>query len=381
MLPIQPGEMKANDAVRFFDNICDDAGHKLTKSEKRTRLKEKMFQLFYFHPEKNKCTLKDGRTVAIIVERANPGRGKFCYFNNVEAPMDEILKAFAELEGITYKRQDVERKRQGDLSANDAKQFLDDIKIKDKKLTGFLKLEQLHKLFQKLYNAPRENICETPDGKKAIVVERMGENNWPVLYLNASENRYEILQAFADWAGCVYRKDKEEWKVLPKKQKGELTARECARIFHNVADKDKDNPKRDASPKLVEWFSYIGNTPTLNQVILPDGKVEPLVVERQSHSQRCWCLNTNDESIKPFVINRMAEISQSDICMKNIKLSEEQSKELYEAMMVLAKLAQKKANSTKGDYYKSYAEKIYQNLNIGSELTLNSYLAKKSNRR
>ena len=381
MLPIQPGEMRAGDAVRFFDNIRDDEGNKLTKSEKRARLKELMTRLYYFNSEKNKCTLKNGTTVEIIVVRSNPGRGAFCYFNNVEAPMEEILKAFAELEGITYKRQDVERKRQGDLSANDAKQFLDDVKIKDKKLAGFLKLEQLHKLFEKLHNTPKENICETPNGKKPIVVARMGENNRLVLYLNTSESRREVMQAFADWAGCTYRKDKEEWKVLPKKKKGELTARDCARIFHNVADKDKDNPKRDASPKLVEWFSYIGNTPTLNQVILPDGKVEPLVVERQSHSQRCWCLNTSDESIKPFVINRMAEISQSDICMKNIKLSEEQSKELYEAMMVLAKLAQKKANSTKGDYYKSYAEKIYQNLNIGSELTLNSYLAKKSNRR
>lgn len=377
MLPIQPGEMKANDAVRFFDNICDSDGNKLTKSEKRTRLKEMMTQLYYFTPEKNKCTLKDGTTVEIIVVRSNPGRAKFCYFNNVAAPMDEIFRAFADLEGITYKEQNIEHKKQGDLSANDAKQFLDDVRVGDKKLSGFLKLEKLHKLFAKLHSTSKQNVCKTPEGDKPIVVERLSENNWPVLYLNTSENRYEVLQAFADWAGCIYRKDKEEWKVLPKKQKGELTARDCARIFHNVANKDKDNPKRDASPKLVEWFNYIGNTPELNRVTLPDGSEEPLVVERQSYAQRCWCLNVANEAIKPFVINRMAEISRSDVCMNNIKISESQAKELYQAMMSLAILTKTTNQSTKRAYYNSYAEKIYQKLNIGSEFTLNSYLANK----
>lgn len=381
MLPIQPGELKADEAVRFFDNICDENGCKLTKSKKRTRLKEKMSQLYYLHPDKNKCLLKDGTIVDIIVVRRNPGRGAFCYFNNVNAPMDEIFRAFAEIEGITYKEQNTEHKREGDLSADDAKQFLDNITVNNKKLSGSLKLSRLHQLFASLYNSPEQNICETPQGQKPIVVERISENNWPVLYLNTSENRQEILQAFADWSGCLYRKDKEKRKVLEKKQKGELTARDCARIFHNVADKERRDFKRDASPKLVEWFNYIGNTPNLNQVTLPDGRVEPLVVERQSCAQKCWCLNVSDESIKPFVINRMAEISQSDVCIRNIKLSEDQSKELYQTMIILSNLSQTTEKSTEENYYHSYAEKIYQKLSIGSELTLNSYLKNKAKER
>lgn len=375
ILPIKPGEMTAGDAVRFFDNICDDEGNKLTKSKKRACLKEKMYQLYYFHPEKNKCTLEDGTTTEIIVVRQNPGRGKFCYFNNIEAPMDVVFKAFAKLEDITYKEQNVEHKKQGDLSANDAKQFFDDVKINDKKLSGTLKLERLHKLFAKLYANPKENICKTSKGSQPIVVERLSENNWPVLYLSTSENRFEVLQAFANWAGCIYRQDKENLPELPSKSEGEWTARKCEKIFHMVPEFDKNKTKQKASSRIMDWFASIGQKEHLNTIKLPNGKEVNLIVQRQSHSQRCWCLNVADEYAKPFVIKRVAEIMQADICLENVQIENTSAPILYKTMMTLSATASKSKDTS---YYQAYAQKIYEKLNMSKEITVTEMLINKA---
>ncbi|MBP5699194.1 MAG: hypothetical protein J6W96_06680, partial [Alphaproteobacteria bacterium] len=83
--PICPGEMTANEAVKFFDNICDEQGKKLVKVAKRSKLRELMVQLF-INKSKNKCKLASGKYVPIIVYRKNPHRGGACYFNNIDAP-------------------------------------------------------------------------------------------------------------------------------------------------------------------------------------------------------------------------------------------------------------------------------------------------------
>jgi len=376
--PIRDGELNASTAVKFFDNICNEQGVKLVKSEKRAYLKEEMAKLYYLHPDKNVCHLADGRVVPIVVCRQNPGRGAFCYFNNIDAPLTEILAAFAKVTGITYKQNHVEPKKKGELIATDAKQFLDDICESGRKLAGAEKLKKIHLLFNELYHQPQQNRCQTPEGIRPIIVARCGENNHFALCLNTSSYRQEIFKSFCKWAHCSYLQDKENADVLQPKQKDELTARTCARIFHDVANPHGGYIHQDCSPKLVEWFTVIANSSHLNQVNLPDGKVIPLVVARKSHSQSCYCLNTSDEIAKPFVIWKVAQITKAKICLKNIPLSQKNTKQTYKAMKTLIKQCTKaKSNGSEQQFYKNYADMLFNKLNISSELTLSAWLKNK----
>ena len=70
------GELKSNDIVIYFDNVCDENGKKLIRSEKRSRIRELMYDLFSKDDE-NKCTLEDGSVVPIIVERREYHRPSF----------------------------------------------------------------------------------------------------------------------------------------------------------------------------------------------------------------------------------------------------------------------------------------------------------------
>lgn len=352
-------DLKANDADKFFDNICDEKGNKLTKSAKRTRLKLLMRKLYHFQPEQNICRLKDGRNVPIVIAKRQPKRGEFCYFNTTSEPVEEILQAFAERMNITCRLSRPEPKKENELIVSDIKHLMDNVKVDGKKVSDFKKQEQLNKLFQQLYQSPSENICQTEDGKTIpIIVERLSVNNWNTLCLNTSEYRAEVLAAFAAYADCTYCYEKENAVTPPKRLKKEMTARECARIFHGVPNLDGSMVKRDASPKLVEWFAHIYERPSLNKTKLPDGTEVPLLVYRISRSQKCLCLNTADESVKPFVIKRMAEITDASICLDNLKIHSDDVVSLRKAIISLAKASAQTEKVKEITYYEAYANKV-----------------------
>lgn len=371
---IRAGELKANDAVSYFDNICDKNGKKLTKSEKRARLKEMMTEL-YIKKEENICHLSDGRVVPIIVLRRNPGRGSFCYFNNIDAPKEEIFKAFASFYNITYKDECLEKKQNGALMASEVKHLFNNVVKNGKKLSGSAQREELQNLFKELYNHPEQNQLQTKDGIIPIIIKRDGGNYWSTYYLNAEKYHTEVMEAFANWAGCTYCQDKENLPPLRAKQKGEMTARECEKIFHAVHSLDKNITKKKTSSKLLDWFASVGEKEHLNTIELPGGEKISLLVQRQSHSQRCWCLNTADEYAKPFVIKRMAEIMQAEICLENLPISNANAPLLYKTMMRLETIAEKSKDE---QYYKAYAQKIYEKLNMSKEITLSDMLINKA---
>ena len=356
-------DLKSNDTDKYFDNICDENGQKLTKSLKRTRLMQMMRELYYKHPEENECTLSTGEIVPIIIAKRHPKRGEFCYFNTSSAPAEEILRAFAVKTGITCKFTRPEPKKDGELIVSDIKHLMDNVTVNDKKVSDFKKQERLNELFEQLYNTPEKNVCRTENGKEIpIIVERLGVNNWNFLCLNTSEHRSEVLSAFAEFAGCTYCREKENAVIPPERQKTEMTARECARIFHSVPNLDGSMTKRDASPKLVEWFSHIYARPALNSVQLPNGTSEPLLVHRISHSQQCLCLNTSNERTKPFVIKRMAEITGAKICLENLKINDDNLSDLYKSIITLTKAAEQTENVKEQLYYKTYASKAWRTL-------------------
>lgn len=376
MEPIRQGELKATDAVIFFDNICDQNGHKLTKSEKRSRLKDLMKEV-YDAPDINICVLSDGKTYPLIVCRQNPGRAKFYYFNNIDAPQSEVLQTFAQKTGIICKEEISPEKLAGELIANDAKQLLDEVCEKGVKLTGTAKLEKLHDWFKTLYKTPQSNRCLTPKGEVPIIVKRKGINNKTMLCLNTSEYQTYVMAAFAKQIGAIYLKEKENAEPLLNKQLGEMTARESARIFHNVSNCKSGYIKKDASSKLVEWFERIYAYPKLNEITLPTRQKVPLLVRRQSVAQQCICLNTADEMAKPFVIRRIAAIIHADICLDNLSISQEKTRDLYKTMIYLKK-AEYQAESLKDQaYYHAYAQKIYETLFLpNKEITLTEYIKK-----
>lgn len=353
-------DLKANDASKFFDNICDEKGNKLTKSAKRTRLKLLMRKLYHFLPKQNICQLKDGRQIPIVMAKRQPKRGEFCYFNTTTAPVEEILQAFAERMNITCRLSRPEPKKENELIVSDIKHLMDNVKVDGKKVSNFKKQEQLNKLFQQLYQSPAENICRMEDGKTIpIIVERLSVNNWNTLCLNTSEHRTEVLAAFAAYAGCTYCHEKENAVTPPKRLKTEMTARECARIFHDVSNLDGSMVKREASPKLVEWFAHIYNRPSLNKTKLPDGTDVPLLVYRISRSQKCLCLNTSDEQVKPFVIKRMAEITGASICLDNLKIYSDDVVSLRQTIVSLAKASAQTEKVKEMTYYEAYANKVF----------------------
>lgn len=354
-------DLKSNDADRFFNNVCDKQGNKLVKSAKRSMLRVLMREMYYMHPEQNICKLKDGREVPIIIAKKHPKRGLFCYFNTSAAPAEEILQAFAEKTNLTCKFTRPALKKENELIVSDIKHLMDDVKVNGKKVSDFQKQEQLNTLFEQLFNTPEDNICHTQDGREIpIIIERLSVNNWNTLCLNTSEYRAEVLRAFAEYADCTYCQEKEGQVNPPERDKKEMTARECSRIFHGVPNLDGSMTKRDASPKLVEWFAYIYNKPTLNNVRLPDGAEVPLLVHRISRSQKCYCLNTSDESVKPFVIKRMAEITEANICLDNLKIHTDNIQALRKAVKSLALASSKTETPKEITYFEMYANKVWR---------------------
>lgn len=370
-------DLKSNDADKYFDNICDENNQKLTKSAKRTKLMYMMRELYYKHPEDNNCTLSNGETVPLVIAKRHPKRGEFCYFNTSSAPVEEILSAFAEKMHITCKLTRPEPKKEGELIVADIKNLMDNVTINGKKVSDTRKQQELNRLFYRLYHTPEENICKTSDGREIpVIVERLSVNNWNTLCLNASEYRTEVLSAFAAWAGCTYCQEKENAVTPPERQKTEMTARECARIFHGVPNLDGSMVKRDASPKLVEWFAHIYNKPALNSVTLPDGTKMPLLVHRISHSQQCLCLNTSDEKVKPFVIKRMSEITKAIVCLDNLKVHDTNLADLHKALIWLKKSEKTAQTMSDVAYYQIYAEKVWRTMTPGSKaFNANQWLA------
>ena len=370
----QEGELNAAEVVKFFDNVRNENGEKLTQSEKRGHLRFLFVQL-YQDKEKNKCELSDGATVPIVVHRRQEGRASAYYLNTARAPRDAIFKAFAERTGITYRTQKPEAKKIGELIVSDVKHLFDDVKSEDgKKLSGFKKQDRLNGLFRKLYEHPEENICEVAGKKIPIIVERLGVNNKTAFCINGTESRQEVLEAFANWAGCRYCPEKEEPENLQEKQAGELTARECARIFHKVENRSHEY-KKYTSERLVQWFEYIYNNPKLNQVRLPNGSSVEVIVRRQSYAQQCYCLNTSDETVKPFVLKRVAEISKAEICLENLHLKPHSKNVLYKSIIAVCKAEQTAKKESDRAYYRTYAQKAYESLSPHSgELTVTEWL-------
>lgn len=370
----QEGELNASEVVKFFDNVKNENGEKLTQSEKRGRLRF-LFTKLYQNKAKNRCTLPDGKAVPIVVHRRQEGRAPAYYLNTAQAPKEIILKTFAEQTGITYKNERPQAKKIGELIVSDVKHLFDNVKSEDgKKLSGFKKQDRLNGLFRKLYERPEDNTCEISGKKQAIIVERLGINNKTMYCLNSSEHRQEILSAFAKWADCKYCSEKEDAEKLQEKQDGELTPRECARIFHKVENYGKAY-KKYTSEKLAQWFEHIYNHPNLNQVNLPNSSAVAIVVRRQSYAQQCYCLNTADEVIKPFVLKQIAEITKAEICFDNLCIKKHSKNALYKSILAVCKAEQKATNIQDKKYYRRYAQKAYESLSPQSrELTVSEWL-------
>ena len=369
------GELKSNDIVIYFDNICDENGKKLIRSEKRSRIRELMYDLFSKDDE-NKCTLEDGSEVPIVVERREYHRPAFCCLNTVEAPKDEILKAFANKINCSLKQEKYPPKENGELIVNDAKYFLDDVMVGGKKVTSIKKLQALKAMFSELYENKAENVCKLENGEEIpIIVKRVSDNNILACCLNTSQHRKEVLKAFAQKTGCKYLEHKENDFRPEDKKVGELTARDCSRFLYSVQDLIPQAPKDDGSSKLVEWFNAIYENPDVNQVILPDGSKQPLVVYRTSHSQRCVCLNTSDEVVKPFVIKRIAEITKSDINLDNVPIESHGAQDLVTLIKTLDETSKRSSSPKERAYYDSYKQKAYLALAPSSkELTVKAWL-------
>ena len=370
------GELRANEITIYYDNVCDETGKKLVKTEKRSRIRELMYELFE-NEDKNKCILKDGRVVPIVVQRREYHRPAFCCLNTVDAPKDEILRAFACKTNISYKKENYPPKKEGELIVNDILYLIGDIVSNNVKVSGIKKYKELKRLFKQLAENPKDNICKLPTGEEVpIIVKRVSDNNIVSYCLNTSEHRKVILREFAKKTGCTYFEEKEnDIKPLDKKL-GELTARDCYRFLHSVQDMKPQSPKDDSSTRLVEWFNTIYNNHSLNSVVLPNGETHPLVVHRTSHSQRCICLNTSDEKIKPFVIKRMAEITKATINIDNIPINNTSAQELVCAIKLLNMVEEKTKSEDR--FYESYKQKVYEELSTtDKEVTVNEWIKNK----
>lgn len=373
-LPPKSGELKANDVSSMFDNVTDENNICLSKSEKRARILQLMKKLCS-DPQKNVCILSTGEMVPIIVERKFEGRSIFCYFNTSDYPKDEILQAFATVNNITYVKQKPEYKKDGELIAQEILHLIDDVKVDGKKVAGTRKIRELIALYQRLYKDTKNNVCTLKDGSQIpIIVKRRGENNRIAYYLNSSEYREEIFKSFAKYAGCTYLEHKENEVTPQPKHPRELTARACAKIFHKTNCCPLNENKRETKEHLVLWFKYIYNNKKMNKVKLPDGRIVDIIVRRLSYSQRFLCLNTSDAKIKPFVIKRVADITESEICFDNLDLSKDDKKELYLSLKQLLKAEKDSTDSSSQRYYRTYAQRAYRAVNISTEhKTIKSY--------
>ncbi len=363
-LPPKIGELIAGEVVRFFDNVTDENGNIVYKSLKRARLLKLMKRMVNDN-QINTCTLSTGEVVPIIVERKYKGRGVYCYFNTADYPRDEILQAFAKINNITCTDQKIENKKEGELIAQDILHLMDDVKVNGKKVSGTKKRAEMIALFQKLYNDRKNNVCKLENGEEIpIIVKRKGVNNRVAYCLNSSIYKTEVLKALAKYIDCAYLEYKEN-EAMPKlKHERELTARACAKIFHKVRKCEAKVQKRENKENLVLWFKHIYENHNLNRVILPNGKEVEAVVMRLSGSQHCLCLNTSDASIKPFVIKRVADISEAEVCFDNLDLSKDDKKELCSAMKYLIRQADKTKDKASLSYYMAYADMAFRSANI-----------------
>lgn len=376
-IPPHEDELRANDAVKFFTDVYDANGNYLTKSQKRTKIKNLMEEL-YLSKDKNQTTLQNGQTVPLIVARRHPGRATYYYFNTHNAPRDEILSSFAQKTNISYLHTKPQVQTQGELIAQDVLQFLDDVKVDDKyqKATGTEKRAQVIVLFQQLYRNKQKNVCHLENGEDIpIIIKKTGLNNHIAYYLNSSVYRKEVLRAFAKATDCIYLEYKENDTIPEVKHKEELTARQCARLFHKVGFIPDNEAKYEGKERILQWFHRIYSKPEQNKVKLPDGAEVPLLVRRLSHSQRCLCLNTSNASVKPFVLKRFNELSQSEFCFDNLTFSKEENKELHSTIFKLAKIYQKTEDIREKEFFHRYAERAFESLNIKTpHITVKDYL-------
>ncbi len=362
--PPKDGELIASEAVIFFKNITDETGNIVYKSRKRTRLLELMKKMVA-DEQVNTCILSTEEVVPIIVERKYEGRGVFCYFNTADYPRDEILQAFAKINNITYISQEIENKKEGELIAQEILHLIDDVKVNGKKVTGIQKVKEAIILFQKLYKDEKSNVCRLGDGTKIpIIVKRKGINNRVAYFLNSSIYKTEVLKALTQYAGCTYLEYKENEATPEPKHERELTARACAKIFHKVRKCEAKVQKRENKENLVCWFRYIYDNPNLNRVILPDDSEAKVVVKRLSGSQHFLCLNTSNAIVKPFVLKRVAEITDAEICFSNLDLSNDDKKEVCASLKYLIRCADKSKDQYTSNYYNTYAEIAFLSANI-----------------
>lgn len=372
-------ELKANDVVKFFDNVTDASGTRLTKSVKRTRIKD-MMESLYQDKESNKTTLNNGKTVPVIVKRRYEKRAPAYYFNTALAPVEEILRAFATKTNIDYTKEKPEPKIKGELIAQEVLHLLDDVKVKGKKVTGYPKISATIQMFQTLYKDKENNACILADGKTIpIIVKRTGENNRIAYYLNSSEHRKEVLRAFALKTDSIYLEYKEEDTMPEDKHPRELTARNCAKLFHKVGFVPEDEEKQEGKERILQWFHRIYSKPEENKVKLPNGQTVDLLVRRISHSQRCLCLNTSDATIKPFVLRRFAELSKSEFCFDNLNLANDDTKELIKSIKDLALAYDKTKIAEQKSFYHTYSQLAFEASHIKTNyITVDEYLRNKA---
>lgn len=379
IIPPHKDELKANDVVKFFDNVYDENGIRLTQAPKRTYIK-KLMEALYEDSSLNQLHLKDGSLAPIIVKRRFESRAPFCYFNTHFAPQDEILKAFADIYNITYIKEKPAIRQKGELIAQEALFFLDDIKIPShiKKLTGKEKCAQVIWLFQQLHKDPIKNKCTLEDGSQIpIIIQKTGENNKLSYCLNSSIYRKDVLRAFAKETDCIYLEYKEEDTIPSKKHPQEFTSRQSAKLFHNVGFLPQNDDKQEGKERILQWFHRIYSKPELNTVKLPNGKVIDLLVRRLSGSQRCLCLNTSDTYAKPFVFKRFQDITNSEFCFKNLDLSKDDKSKLNKLLYNLAKISDNDFSSQQ--FYQKYSQRAFEELNPKTHhLTVIDYLIEKA---
>ncbi|MBR5598846.1 MAG: hypothetical protein IKW39_02270, partial [Alphaproteobacteria bacterium] len=356
----------------------DDLGIRLTKSAKRTKIKIFMENL-YNNQQENQVTLKDGSTAQIIVARRYEGRATFYYFNTFNAPKTEILKSFAELNNISYVEDKPEPKKHGELIAQEVLHLLDDVKVNGNKVTGDKKRAKTILMFQQLYKDKQRNICILPNGEIIpIIILATGDNNRMAYCLNTSVYRKEVLRSFAERTDCVYLEYKEDDTIPADKHPLELTARNCAKLFHGVESCPIGQEKQERKEYVLQWFYHIYGNPDLNKVTLPDGKTVDLLVRRLSHSQRCLCLNTSNASIKPFVLKRFADISRASFCFDNLDVSKDDKKELVSSIRKLALAENNSTDDKDKEFYLTYCQQVFDTLKLKTEhISVSGYFADK----
>ncbi|MBR5154830.1 MAG: hypothetical protein IKW58_03805 [Alphaproteobacteria bacterium] len=379
LIPPHEEELKSNDVVKFFDNVYDENGVHLVQAPKRAYIK-KLMETLYNDAKRNQIKLEDGTSAPIVVKRKYEGRASFCYFNTHELSQDEALKAFADIFGITYINKKPETKQKGELIAQEALFFLDDIKLPPhlKKLTGKEKSAQVILLFQQLYNDPIKNICTLEDGTQIpIIIQKTGENNKLSYCLNSKLHRKEVFRAFAKETDCIYLEYKEEDTIPENKHPRELTARQCAKLFHKVGFLSQDENKQEGKERILQWFHHIYSKPELNNIKLPDGREINLLVRRLSGSQRCLCLNTEDTYVKPFVLKRFRDITESEFCFENLDLSKDDKPKLNKLLYNLAKISDNDFSSQQ--FYQKYSQRAFEELKLKTHhLTVTDYLIEKA---